>query len=103
MLILTFSACGSQSAENPDSSSNVSDVPQADSDVPQADSVNTEEEKPSSDSSNEVPERKTLVVYYSATGNTKEAAGTGNWLDGRRFSSVIPETDVTEWIESLGY
>ncbi|MGN1047905.1 MAG: flavodoxin [Eubacteriales bacterium] len=244
ILILTLSACGSQSAETPDSSSDVSDVPhadsdvmqadsdvmqvdsdvtqtdsdvpQTDSDVPQADSVNTEAEKPSSDSSNEAPERKTLVVYYSATGNTKEAAeyialatggdlfelvpaepyssedlnwndensrvvyehnhpaernvllravtvesfdeydtvfigypiwwgiaawpvngfieandftektvipfctsassglgdsaellkeaaGTGNWLEGRRFSSGIHETDITEWIQSLGY
>ena len=33
----------------------------------------------------------------------KEAAGTGNWLEGRRFSSGATETEVDEWIKALGY
>lgn len=33
----------------------------------------------------------------------KEAAGTGDWLSGKRFSSGVSETEVTEWLESIGY
>ena len=33
----------------------------------------------------------------------KEAAGTGDWQSGERFSSGVPETEVTEWLESIGY
>lgn len=31
-----------------------------------------------------------------------EMAGTGNWLDGKRFSSGASEEDVHSWIEGLG-
>lgn len=31
-----------------------------------------------------------------------EMAGTGNWLDGKRFSSRASEEDVHSWIEGLG-
>jgi flavodoxin len=31
----------------------------------------------------------------------RETAGTGNWMDGMRFSSDVSETEVAEWIESL--
>lgn len=30
-----------------------------------------------------------------------EMAGTGNWLDGQRFSSYTDETTVLDWLESL--
>lgn len=30
-----------------------------------------------------------------------EMAGTGEWLDGQRFSSSVGETDVVEWISEL--
>ena len=33
----------------------------------------------------------------------KEAAGTGNWLEGKRFSSGVSETEVSEWIQNLDY
>ena len=33
----------------------------------------------------------------------KEAAGTGNWLEGKRFSSGASETEVSEWIQNLDY
>lgn len=32
----------------------------------------------------------------------KEAAGTGEWLQGMRFSSGVSESDVQAWIEDLG-
>lgn len=31
-----------------------------------------------------------------------EAAGTGNWLEGMRFSSGVSEADVQTWLEGLG-
>lgn len=31
----------------------------------------------------------------------EETAGAGNWLEGKRFSSNVSETEVVEWIESL--
>ena len=31
-----------------------------------------------------------------------EMAGTGNWLEGRRFSSSVSAEDVQTWLESLG-
>ena len=31
----------------------------------------------------------------------KEAAGTGNWLEGKRFSSGAPESEVRKWLETL--
>lgn len=30
-----------------------------------------------------------------------EMAGTGNWLEGERFSSGVTEEDVRTWIEGL--
>ena len=31
----------------------------------------------------------------------KEMAGTGNWLEGRRFSSGASESEVQKWVETL--
>lgn len=31
----------------------------------------------------------------------EKTAGTGNWLEGNRFSSGVSESDVTEWLENL--
>lgn len=31
-----------------------------------------------------------------------EAAGTGNWLEGMRFSSSVSEADVQTWVDGLG-
>ncbi len=31
-----------------------------------------------------------------------EMAGTGNWLEGQRFSSRVSQEDVEAWLESLG-
>jgi flavodoxin len=32
----------------------------------------------------------------------EEAAGTGSWLEGMRFSSGVSEEEVQSWVESLG-
>ena len=31
-----------------------------------------------------------------------EMAGTGNWLEGQRFSSSVSQEDIQAWVESLG-
>lgn len=67
LLILSLTACGSQGADNSDDESVTSGILQSGS-------GNTEAEKSSSENPNQISDRKTLVVYYSATGNTKEAA-----------------------------
>jgi flavodoxin len=33
----------------------------------------------------------------------KEAAGTGNWLEGKRFSSGASQSSIDEWLESLDF
>lgn len=33
----------------------------------------------------------------------KEAAGTGDWLEGVRFSSNVSESEVKNWLKSVGY
>lgn len=33
----------------------------------------------------------------------KEAAQTGDWLEGKRFSSGVSEIEIKEWLESLSY
>ena len=30
-----------------------------------------------------------------------QAAGTGEWLEGQRFSGNVSESDVTQWLDSL--
>lgn len=32
-----------------------------------------------------------------------EAAGTGNWLEGRRFSSGVSQSEIEGWLNDLGY
>ena len=43
-------------------------------------------------SSDEIGESSQLLV---------DMAGTGNWLEGRRFSSSVAQDDIQEWIASL--
>lgn len=31
-----------------------------------------------------------------------DMAGTGNWLEGQRFSSGVSQDEVDQWVESLG-
>ena len=83
LIIFTLAACSSQNAKNSDSNSDVSDVLQADSE-------DTEAVKPSSDNPNETSGRKTLVVYYSATGNTKEAARYIASVTGGDLFELVP-------------
>lgn len=53
---------------------------------------------------------KTVIPFCtsasSGIGNSgqmlEEMAGTGNWLEGQRFSSSVSEEDVVAWVETLG-
>ncbi|MGN0573289.1 MAG: flavodoxin [Acutalibacteraceae bacterium] len=64
LFLLTLGACSGQnsgsSGDNPE--------------IQQTDSNTAEAEEPSSENGNEASGGKTLVVYFSATGNTKEVA-----------------------------
>lgn len=59
-----------------------------------------------------------MVVYYSASGNTKEAAqyiaetaggellaelaGTGEWQEGKSFQSSVSREEIENWVKELG-
>ena len=52
---------------------------------------------------------KTVIPFCTSSssglgdsGTPAQAAGTGNWLEGMRFRSSASESDVSEWIASLG-
>lgn len=52
---------------------------------------------------------KTVVPFCTSTSSglgesgklLEEMAGTGNWLDGERFSERVSESDVADWVNSL--
>ena len=83
LLILSLAACGSPSADNSGGKSGTSDELQSDS-------GNTEAESTSFDPSNEASGKKTLVVYYSATGNTKEVAEYIASVTGGDLFELVP-------------
>lgn len=53
---------------------------------------------------------KTVIPFCTSTSSglgqsgelLEEMAGTGNWLEGERFQSSVSESEVTEWVKSLG-
>lgn len=53
---------------------------------------------------------KTVIPFCTSASSSlgesgellEEMAGTGNWLDGERFSSSVTEDTVQTWVESLG-
>ncbi len=79
LFLLSLTACGSQSADHSDGKSGTSENLQSGSEK-------TEAEIPS----NETSGKKTLVVYYSATGNTKEAAGYIASATGGDLFELVP-------------
>lgn len=52
---------------------------------------------------------KTVIPFCTSTSSglgesgklLEEMAGTGNWLDGQRFSESVSETEINSWIESF--
>ena len=53
---------------------------------------------------------KTVIPFCTSTSSglgesgelLAEMAGTGNWLDGERFRESVSQSDVEEWVNSLG-
>lgn len=67
LLLFALTACGNQNAENAHGNSDASSTTQSTG-------GNHEAEKSSSENPDETSGKKALIVYFSATGNTKEAA-----------------------------
>ena len=52
---------------------------------------------------------KTVIPFCTSTSSglgesgklLEEMAGTGNWLDGERFSSSVSENEIRQWLSSL--
>ncbi|MGN0626397.1 MAG: flavodoxin [Oscillospiraceae bacterium] len=83
LLVFAFAACESGNTESvyssPESSESSSAIEQS-----------TVSESPTSESQNEAPEGKILIVYYSATGNTKEVSEYISSATGGDLFELIP-------------
>ena len=52
---------------------------------------------------------KTVIPFCTSTSSglgesgelLKDMAGTGNWLEGERFSSGVSDEEVTDWVNGL--
>lgn len=96
MLVFSLAACGNnQQAQNTteptssDSASEVSTEPET-TETPDAESSGTEEETPESTGG------KTLVVYYSASGNTEETANYIAGATGADLFELEPEESYSD-------
>ena len=87
-LLLSLTACGVDSGTNSNTESSA---------------THSQTETPSSDSSVELTEEtaKTLVVYFSATGNTKAVAGEIARLTGADLYEIVPAVPYTD--DDLNY
>ena len=86
MLVLSLAACGSQTNDSPGGESGTSEDLQSDSGTADAESTSFDPSAPSPESS----DKKILVVYFSATGNTKEAAGYIASVTGGDLFELVP-------------
>ena len=86
MLVLSLAACGSQNNDSPGGESGTSEDLQSDSGTADAENTSFDHSAPSPESS----DKKILVVYFSATGNTKEAAGYIASVTGGDLFELVP-------------
>ena len=99
MLVLNFAACGNQSNPNKEQTSQPAmetAAPESTSETePQLseESTGIPTEEPTAEAA--VQENKSLVVYYSATGNTKEAAEYIAAAAGADLFELVPEEPYT--------
>lgn len=107
-MIFALSACGSNSNKknatdtqpSSESTETITETPTEEpTEAPTETSSEVETEEPSEDT--ESTEGKTLVVYYSATGNTKEAAGYIAAATGADTLELVPVEAYTD--EDLNY
>lgn len=104
-MVLSFAACGSSTSSG--TSTSESSAPSASSETQEpSTSSETEEPSDSSETPSSQPESaeetgNTLVVYFSATGNTEEAAGYIADLTGGDLFELEPVEPYTD--EDLNY
>lgn len=99
-MIFALSACGSQNSGNTAEETQPGSVStEAVTEAPTEASTEMDTEEPSEDT--ESAEGKTLVVYYSATGNTEEAANYIAAATGADMLELVPVEPYTD--EDLNY
>lgn len=98
-LLLSFAACGGKNAENEDSSATVLQTGQLSSDS--AEEPDSSVETSSEDLKQEDTGTKSLVVYFSCTGNTKAVAEKIAELTGSDLYEIVPEVPYTD--DDLNY
>lgn len=103
-MIFALTACGSNSSTNnaedtQSGSERTEAVTETPTEEPTEASAETDTEEPSEDT--ESTEGKTLVVYYSATGNTEEAANYIAAATGADTLELVPVEPYTD--EDLNY
>ena len=101
-MILALSACGSQNSGNDTASTGSSgESTQTVTQTPAEASTEADTKEPAEDT--ESAQGKTLVVYYSATGNTKEAAGYIAAVTGADLFELVPtepySDDDLDWTD----
>ena len=103
-MILALTACSSNSntnstADTQSESESTEAVTETPTEEPTESTTETDTEEPSEDT--EPKEGKTLVVYYSATGNTEEAASYIAAATGADTLELVPVEPYTD--EDLNY
>lgn len=111
ILLCSLTACGSSSEETgeivtaseapAEETENGAQDPDADRPSETAEPAETDSGDAESMAASDAGETKALVVYFSATGNTKAAAETLAGLQGADLYEIVPEEPYTE--EDLDY
>ena len=83
-LILAFSSCVNQVKKNAEITSAISETSQSENE-------NSTSEQTAADNTTQNSDKKTLVVYFSATGNTREIAEYIASTTGGDLFEIIPE------------
>ena len=93
VLILTLSACGNRvPSEN---SKEIASVETEDEETENEETENEKTENDSSDKQEEDVSAKTLVVYFSCTGTTKNIAEYAAEISGADLYEIVPEESYT--------
>lgn len=95
VLVFSFSACGNSSPES------ISEPASSESPAEGSSAAVTEEPEDLTPESEESKDGKILVVYYSATGNTADAANYIASATGGDMFEIVPVDDYTE--QDLSY
>lgn len=100
-LMITLAACGSNAGKPSEETVSVSPVQTAEPDQAETETQNPAQEEIPDDIESTESGSKALVVYFSATGNTKAVAETIAGLQGAEIYEIVPEQPYTD--EDLNY